>query len=382
MRQNFILIALVIVLALSGCSMPGAASPTATVDGNAVITAAAATAFVELTRIAGLPTETPPASPTSTPEPFTATPSPTIEVQLVPVDAICTYVTVVRSWPGKGGENLGFVRFESGVKVLARNFTGGWLYIEWPDSPTGRAWVIADGFTLKSDIGRLPIALEEGDKIVFQPPIIWEISGAPMPLPTVSNDPSLRPATVVSGASIRVCPAKGCMIIGQLYTGDQIIMTGRFGENQWAQFMYPSGPDGKGWVIRTAIQPGSESFGGLPYFDVFGKLVTPEPPTGTPDPNQSPTPTITVTTKPVGQLAEITIPTTVYTLMSSLSPELEVLNPKTKIYITAISINKLWYEINYPKSPTGRAYISSKEIKLLGDFRYMPWMDSLGTPIP
>jgi hypothetical protein len=68
--------------------------------------------------------------------------------------------------------------------------------------------------------------------------------------------------------------------------------------------------------------------------------------------------------------------------MSSLSPEVGTLNPKEKIHITAQSFNKLWFEIQYPVDTNGRAYISTKNVKLLGDFRYVPYTDARGTPFP
>ena len=172
------------------------------------------------------------------------------------------------------------------------------------------------------------------------------------------------------------------MQIGILNLGQQLIMTGRFGDNDWAQIEYPSGPNGKGWVSRDTIQLGPDSMSGLPFFDEFGTLITPEPPTGTPDPNISPTPTETAAPTPAGPLGLITDTTTVYTEMSSLSPELGKLNPKDKIYITAASFNNLWFQIQYPADSTGRAYISTKNVRLMGDFRNLPYTDARGTPFP
>jgi hypothetical protein len=242
---------------------------------------------------------------------------------------------------------------------------------------------------LKDDVGRLPIALEipPDSHLVFVAPLIWTVVGTPLPLPTLSsNDESLRPATVTQLAIVRVCPTTSCMAIGYLQVGDQINMTGRWGENKWAQFQFPSGPGGKGWVFRENIQPSAAAFGGLPYFDLLGNLITPEPPTSTPDPNISPTATRTATAIPAGPLVEITNVTTVYTLMSSLSPALGTLNPKDRVRITAQSLNLLWYEIEYPVDTPGRAYISAsdKYVRLLPgqDYRYMRYTDALGTPLP
>ncbi len=386
MTQKLAVLSLAIALILSGCNLPNSAAPTPTMAENAVITAAAATAYTKLTAVAGMATLTPSPTLTSTPEPPTITPTPTVEVTLVPFDAICTFNAQVKSWPGGGAETLGGIFYERGVKVLARNNNGMWWLIEFADSPTGRGWVRSSAFKLKDDIGRLPIALEVADgQLVFVAPLVWTITGTALPLPTLSNDNSLRPATVTQVATIRVCPTTSCMAIGYLQIGEQISMTGRMGENEWAQFLYPSGPNGKAWVNRESIQPSAAAFGGLPYFDLLGNLITPEPPTSTPDPNQSPTPTRTATAVPPGPLVEIVDVTTVYSLMSSLSPVAGTLNPKDRVRITAQSINLLWYEIQYPVDTDGRAYISAsdKYVRLLPgqDYRYMKYTDAVGTPL-
>jgi hypothetical protein len=384
LRKIFVL-TLATSLVLSGCNMPGTVTPTATMGEEAVITAAAATAYAKLTEIAGLSTATPSPTLTTSPEPPTITPTPTVEITLVPMDAICTDNSRVRSWPGSGAEFLGGILYGRGIKVLARNDNGNWLLIEFAESPTGRGWVLAGGLQLKGDIVQLPIALERPDnQLAFVAPPVWTVVGTPLPLPTLSNDASNRPATVIQLAVVRVCPTTSCMAIGNLQVGDKINMTGRWGENKWAQFQYPSGPGGKGWVFRENIQPGEAAFGGLPYFDLLGNLITPEPPTSTPDPNMSPTPTRTATAIPPGPLVEITDLTTVYTLMSSLSPVIGTLNPKDRVRITAQSLNLLWYEIQYPVNTDGRAYISVKYVRLLPgeDYRYPHYTDAQGTPLP
>ncbi|GAB4485096.1 MAG: hypothetical protein Fur0016_09660 [Anaerolineales bacterium] len=69
---------LVVFAVLTGCNLTQAAEPTPTaVDVNAVMTSAAATAFVQLTEIAGLATATLPPTATSTP---------TLEVTIAPVE--------------------------------------------------------------------------------------------------------------------------------------------------------------------------------------------------------------------------------------------------------------------------------------------------------
>lgn len=384
--QRFAVLVLGLALVLSSCNTPSEANATPTLDKDALATSVFATVAAKVTADALL-TNPPTATvlPTDTLEPATATPEPTAttEVVLVPVEALCTANVTVRSWPGSGGDNLGGIFYGRGVEVLARNHNAGWLLIAFADSPTGRAWVKSSAFELKGDITQLPIALEAGNgELVFRAPMIWTVSGAPLPLPTLSSESSARSATLVMQAIIRVCPTPGCMKIGLLNPGEQIIITGRTDGNDWAQFFYPSGKDGFGWVVRDAIEPVKEAFSGLDYYDAFGDKITPEPPTATPDPNMSPTPSPIPTATPAGALAELGDQTVVYGQMSSLSPVIGTLNSKDKVHITAISFNGFWYEIQYPDFTDGRGYISAKNVRLLGDFRKIPYTDANGTPLP
>jgi len=383
MLKKSLFLLILVALILSGCNLPGQAAATPTTDPNFVVTAAAATAFAQLTQVAGQnsPTPSPTETPTVTPEPPTLTP--TVEVKLQAYEATCTDNAAVRSWPGKGGEHLGGIYYGNSAKVYARSANANWWYVAFADSPTGYGWAASGAFKLKDiDEGMLPIALENADgSLSFIPPVTWNVVGTPLPLPTVSQDPDLRTALVVLVANIRTCPTISCQLLGYLQPGDQIILTGRINENRWAQFMYPSGPNGVGWVDRWNIEPSSEGFGGLPYFDFLGNLITPEPPTPTIDPNVTPSVTPTATPAPAGPLVEAIAESIVYESMSSLSKELGKLNPKDRVAVTAKSFNGLWYEIQYPPLSAGRAYISASEnyIKyLIQDYRYLGYTDGNG----
>jgi uncharacterized protein YgiM (DUF1202 family) len=367
---------------LAGCALPGAAESTPTISVDAIRTMAASTAFYSLTEVALLASPTP--SPTTSEMPLPPSLTPTVEVKLEPIPGVATDNLSVRSEPRKGADNLGGIFYNQKVNVLARNDVATWYYILWSDSPDGKGWVAAGGVTLQNfDIGRLPIAFYDAShNLITLPPFIWEISGTPSPLPPVPSGDKIRPATVVQAANVRVCPSKGCMVMGFLQLGEQVNMTGRYGDNEWAQIDYPSGPGGKGWIAREALQPSPEGFGSLPYFNAIGTPITPEPPTSTPDPNLSPTPSDTPAPTPAGPAAQVLEQTIVYSQPSSLSSELGTLNKNEKIYITGQSLNGLWYQIQYPAFSDGRAYVSQKYIRVLGDMRKLPYFDNLGTPIP
>ena len=378
MKIKIILFTLTILLAASGCT----AQPISTdMPTNTTTPIVNTIPTITSTMIAGTDTFTIEPAPTATAEPMTLTPTSTLEI--VPVDGICTINSNVRSYPGRGGDNLGGIIFGNRIQVLARNPASTWYLINYQSSPSGTGWVRSTAVKVKGYLDLLPIALEnDSHQFNIISPSRWTIFGTPLPLPTLSSATTGKSAKVNQTADVRVCPNTSCMIIAYLQTGDQIIMVGREGQNEWAQFQYPSGPNGIGWVSSMFFVPQPEAWGSLPYFDELGNLITPEPPTSTPDPRISPTPTLTATATPAGPLAEITGTSIVYSQQSSLSTILGTLQPGTKVNITRESLNKIWFEIQYPANTTSRAYISTKYIRLLGDFRYLNYTDANGTPVP
>lgn len=84
-KNTLLISSLIVMLLLSSCTLGQAAEPTPTeVDVNAISTAAAATAFAQLTEIAGLASPTTPPTNTSQPSPTldAAAGTPTISVEI------------------------------------------------------------------------------------------------------------------------------------------------------------------------------------------------------------------------------------------------------------------------------------------------------------
>ncbi|GAB4489391.1 MAG: hypothetical protein Fur0016_21780 [Anaerolineales bacterium] len=375
---------LILLTLLAGCGLSNANPPTPTIDVNAIRTAVMLTTVYEVTRQASLATPTPEPAATATPQPPTLTPTPTVQVVLQPIPALAGDNLTVRSEPRRGSANLGGIFFNQKFNVLARNPQATWLYIEWKDSPSGYAWVISRAVQLQgADLTQLPIAsYDPNGNLILRPPVLWQISGTPLPIPPVPEGDKIRPATVIAPANIRVCPSLGCMVLAILPAGQKINLTGRYGENEWAQFDYPSGPEGKAWISSDALQTGPDGFAGLAYFDALGIALTPEPPPATLDPNITPTETSTPRPTPAGPLARMEADTIIYAEPNSLSAQLGTLKVKDEIYITGISLIGEWYQIQYPAFTEGRAYISRKNVRVLGDMRRLPYFDDKGNLLP
>lgn len=364
--KNIILLLLLMIL-LTACAMPGLEEPTAT-----------PTATQEATLTPTL-TNTPEPTPTFTPEP---TATPTQMPEPAPVQGRAQSNVTVRAESRRGSPSLGGIYSNQGVQIIARNDQARWFYIVWADSPTGRAWVLADAVNLLDvDITQLPIAIvDSNNKVSFLPPFLWTISGEPLPIPPVPQVDNVRPAELIQAVNVRVAPNLGSMTIGSLQVGQVVTMTGRFGQNEWVQIDYPSGPDGKGWISTEVVKP-LDGFGDLPYYNILATPVTPEPPTPTLDPNQPVPPTETPTPEPAGPQGQVTAQINVRVGPASSYEALTMLNPGDLVTVTGITLSGLWYQIEFADGPDGRAWVASEYVRALGDFRNLPYFDNTGMPL-
>jgi uncharacterized protein YraI len=374
---------------LAGCAMPGSAAPTPTIDAGSILTAAVATAAVRLTQVAQSATATPQITPTETPVPSpTVIQLPTSIATIQPIVATVNANSRVRGIPAKSKENdLGGLMKGQSIRVIARNDAATWYYILFADSPTGTAWVIASVIELGSDMALLPVVIYpngyEGGPLML-PPFIYKVTGTPLP-------PGQPPAgwtkygTLLQQANVRIGPSVGFLTIGILQPGDKVSFSGRIAENAWVQIDYPSGPGGKGWILAQLLQA-NDGFGGLPYFDVLGTPVTPTPdnPAPTPGSTSAPEAAASATPAPVssGAAAEVTNQINVRSGPAQSYSSYGLLNPKDKVVVTGLTLNKYWYQIEFKTSPSGFGWVASQYVRVTGDMRKLQYFNNEGTPVP
>jgi uncharacterized protein YraI len=384
------LFSMFILLILTGCSAAGA-QPTPTVDADTILKAAVSTASARLTEMSVAATPLPGESPAGTVTPTLTLAPPTITSTSAPipapVDGVSTSNVTVRSEPRKGGDNLGGIFFNHGVRVIARNDVATWYYIEWQKSPTGAAWVLAAAITLKgSDITHLPIAVMDSvtKKVTVFPPLIWDVKGTPLPL----NSPAAgaRTALITQLAKVRVGPSLGYSTMGTLNPGDTVVVTGHTNQNSWLQIEYPSGPGGYGWVAGELAKPNVD-LGGLPFYNLLATPVSNAEAKGelpTADPNATPEATLT----PVPTLAGPpgVVKATELNVHSGPASSFDVLGTLKlgdSVVVTGLTLNRLWYRIVYPSGPGGYGFVSVQYIRITGgDMTKLPYLDNLGTPLP
>jgi len=380
------------VLLLGACSPGTPATPTT--DPNALATSVFATAMAaSMATGVAMHTATPTVTLTSTPPPpptLSPTPMPTTP----PVDAVASSNVTVRSQPRKGADNLGGVFFNQGIKVLARNDAGSWYYIVWSKSPTGTAWVLAKAINLGSnDLTKLSIAIyDNSNNVVILPPMIWTITGTPLPLNTPAS--GARTALVNALAMVRVGPGPGYSSMGTINPGATVVVSGRVSDNSWFQIDYPSGPGGKGWVSGELIHV-NDPLGGLQFFNILATPISDQEAKGgggggggnapTVDPNATAAPTPTPQPTPAGPTGVVIDASelAVHDGPASSFATLGTLKANAPVVVTGETINKLWYQIVYAAGTGGYGWVSTKYIRITGgDLTKLHYFDTQGTPLP
>ena len=345
-----------------------------------------------------IPTDTPQPSatslPTNTVEPtITFTPEPTLSPTIMPTiePMIATANTSVtfRSGPRRGSDNVGGIYANQKVRVIARNDAATWFYIIAPDVPGGMAWVLAGAFTLEGDLTRLPIAIyPEGSTMpLLLPPILHSISGTSLPLNPPA--PDAKTATVIQMSKVRVGPGLGYMEMGLLTPGTVIVLTGRIQGNDWIQIEYPSGLEGRGWVLRELVKFEGE-YAGLPFYNLLATPIakpgsapaessTVNTPSAADAPIDTPIPPTPTADKPFGlTLAQINVRSG----PASSFPSYGLIEANERVILLGQTLNSLWYQIEHPTVPAGVAWVSSQYVKVTGDIKDLPYFDNDGSPLP
>ena len=340
------------------------------------------------------PQPSPTSSPTNTAEPtLTFTPEPTLPPTIMPtiepMTAIANTAVTFRSEPRKGSDNVGGVFPNQAVKVIARNSVATWFYIIAPDAPGGMAWVLASAFSLQGDLTTLPIAIfpEGSSTPLLLPPLIHTIAGTPLPLNPPA--PGAKTATVVQLARVRVGPGVGYMEMGLLQPGSVIVLTGRVEGNVWLQIEYPSGLDGRGWVLSELVKFEGE-YAGLPFFNL---LATPQSddgadaaePAATEAPVAEETAASTSVVSPPEEDKPYGLTTAQINVRSGPASSFQsygLIEANERVIILGQTLNGLWLQIEYLPATTGVAWVSSEYVNLMSDIRDLPYFNNDGTPLP
>ena len=195
--------------------------------------------------------------------------------------------------------------------------------------------------------------------------------------------PTLVPMSgkVRANANVRNVPGKNnASDIGGLLLGERVSVIGRNDAATWLYIIYPSAPDGKGWVISNAITLDGEM--GLLAVLIFPGGMDAEPVilppfiyriTGTTLPPSTPAPENT-------KFGTLLQPANVRAGPSVGFLTIGILKPGTKVVFTGRIQENTWVQIDYPSGPGGRGWLLSALVQANDGYGGQPYFNVLGTP--
>ncbi len=194
----------------------------------------------------------------------TAVPHPTLQPTSAPIQGITTSRLNVRGGPSSASPPLGMIDPFTTVLIQARDQSGNWYQIQFPQGNQGFGWVTAQYVTVQN----------------------------PAAIPVVTSAAGAAPSGVImQQVNVRSGPGTDANSVGALNARDVVALTGKDQTGLWLQIQYQAGPDGKGWVAAGYVQ--ANGFDQLPIVGQTGQLIGTETPTAVP-PTALPTPGIAV----------------------------------------------------------------------------------------
>ncbi len=171
----------------------------------------------------------------------------------------------VRSGPGIEYEQLGTIYAGTRYEVYGKHEFFPWILLQFPASPSGRAWVYADLVGLNISLQQVPLVTSSA--LLHDSP-----TASPLPAVTSTQPPADEPvvssglASTPSAADIpsvylesrdeinvRFGPGIDYPRIGQIAPGTNYPIMSRHALYPWYLIQYPAAPDGVGWVYADVV---------------------------------------------------------------------------------------------------------------------------------
>jgi uncharacterized protein YraI len=159
--------------------------------------------------------------------------------------------------------------------------------------------------------------------------------------------------------------------------------------NVWLQIEYPSGLDGRGWVLSELVKFEGE-YAGLPFFNL---LATPQAddgadaaePAATEAPSAEETAASTSVVESPAEDKPYGLTTAQINVRSGPASSFQsygLIEANERVIILGQTLNGLWLQIEYLPATTGVAWVSSEYVDLMSDIRNLQFFNIDGTPLP
>jgi uncharacterized protein YraI len=172
----------------------------------------------------------------------------------------------------------------------------------------------------------------------------------PLP-PKPTHTPILVDGTLTTQVNVRSGPAISAASLGLLNSGGKVRILSKDGSGSWYQILYPSGPQGLGWVAAQYVHVAEGA--AIP----FENTPTPAGPSGR-------------------VMQKLNVRSGPATTFSSLG----MLDADALVPLTGKNAGASWFQIAYASGPGGRGWVTAQYIQTDAASR-LPVLDDFGTPV-
>jgi len=170
--------------------------------------------------------------------------------------------------------------------------------------------------------------------------------------PAATATPQPIQGTLTIKVNVRSGPATSYAALGQLDAGGKVQVTVRDVTGTWYRIIYPGVPGGTGWVTAQYVQ-------------MAAGVQVPLDATATPS-------------GPQGVVLQLL---NVRSGPGMTFDSLGLLQPDVTVALTGKDASATWFQISYPTTPGGRAWVTAQYIQTDASSD-LPILDAYGTPVP
>lgn len=175
------------------------------------------------------------------------------------------------------------------------------------------------------------------------------------PPPTPTATPTPIQGTTRAQVNVRSGPGTGYTSLGLINPGQTVEIVSRDASGNWYLILYPSAPQGRGWVTAAFVQA--------------------EAATAVPILAQSATPT------PAGPTGVVQQKLNVRSGPGTSYDSLGMLAAGSVVVLTGKNTAASWLQIEYPSAPGGHGWVTATYVQVT-DTANLPVLDEYGNPIP
>jgi uncharacterized protein YraI len=172
----------------------------------------------------------------------------------------------------------------------------------------------------------------------------------PLP-PTLTFTPTPIEGTLTTQVNVRSGPGASYDSLGMLNAGEKVQILNKDSRGEWYQILYPSAPQGRGWVAAQFVQIAA----------------------GTEVPLEA-TPT------PAGPTGRVMQRLNVRSGPGTTFDSLGLLEADTTVSLTGKNTTASWFQIDYPAGPEGRGWVTAQYVQA-DAADDLPVLDDYGTPV-